>query len=903
MQSAHLAPAGLPEPSPPPSPSPHIAISLLTTFRKLDERVDSVSQQICSILEQLSQAAKERLACLDRLEAMRRDRDRVLRSELASQQRSREILAQARQEHLLQEAWAGEIRELYIRAELEGVDISTTTASVWTGEEEKEAAAVERGEEEVVREERANHLGRQFLYLTHSTRKSETRLRSLLSHLEAAQSAPSYRDELSRLHRETVRYSTNMVAAAARRQELAAELDEAEQTRASVEEKRDETVLDLVLDWKDRRWFRHKPDNALGDLPGEGDSMGQHKDLEREGSSWCLCSAHNPMLSWLASWFFDSGGTAVPPAAPGAPKQLSEEQLNALHAQWIRMQSSHQAEAQRLLGRLVEENNTLKAALETTERDLKDVRAGRKADEEALKKAHSEMHRLTGGDVSGAAPTRRVPLTYSSPRSVAVAILDLEADLFCPAIYNQPDPARAAADALHRKLRESLRTLPNAQQHRKWHFVVWIFWQRNGDFVRRAVSNGLFASPRQFDEFLISFNRVHPLFTLFVHNGSHEETRQRERAFAALAAQNPLCFRLLLGRWAYDSALAEMLAPTKGLDEVAFPTKVVFVEPVVGFYLSSHLRKREPRIIEAEGLLRKHPLDGSGKLQSTLHIDFSRPLWQQNPPLCLDHYLSTSRCIDERCEFSHAYRLEPDVLQALRFELSRTPCPLLLSGYDCPDEKACYFAHACPYGDRCKWTGCRFTAAMHPAAALNARRPDPQHPPPELRASMPSNRQLPAHPSNLSPSAGSAGNVAREAAAAPSSTRMALERMLAAATKSSVLPSPRGGTEAPGVHAAKPTPPSVSRKHHLAPQSPFGHPLSLADAASALGRQYAASAAGTGDVDAVDMTDDELAALLAKVRREEEEYEKGLSEDPFAAGAPSPVAAAPNQPSKSNGVS
>lgn len=465
--------------------------------------------------------------------------------------------------------------------------------------------------------------------------------------------------------------------------------------------------------------------------------------------------------------------------------------------------------------------------------------------------------------------------------------------------------------------------------------------QRNGDFVRRAVSNGLFASPRQFDEFvrlpasfprlsahqkgsqLNSFNRVHPLFTLFVHNGSHEETRQRERAFAALAAQNPLCYRLLLGRWAYDLALAEVLAPAKGTDAVAFPSKIVFVEPVVGFYLSSHLRKREPRIIEAEGLLRKHPLDGSGKLHSILDIDFSRvrrcfasrhddgfthtclvqPLWQQDPPLCLDHYLSTRRCIDERCEFSHAYRLQPDVLQALRFELSRTPCPLLLSGYDCPDGRACYFAHACPYGDRCKRTGCRFTTAMHPAAALNALQPDPQHPSPKLRTSTSPNRTSPAQPSNLSPSAGSAGNVAREAAAAPSSTRMALERMLAAAATPSVQPSPRGGTEAPGVLAAKPTPPSVPRKHHLAPQSPFGHPLSLADAASALDRQNAASTAGTGDADAVDMTDEELAALLAKIRREEEEYEKGLSEDPFAAGAPPPGAAATSQPSKSNGVS
>ena len=63
------------------------------------------------------------------------------------------------------------------------------------------------------------------------------------------------------------------------------------------------------------------------------------------------------------------------------------------------MQSSHQAEAHDLMSRLVAENNNLQVQLDKAQRELKDVSAGRKADEEALKRAETEIERLTGGNV------------------------------------------------------------------------------------------------------------------------------------------------------------------------------------------------------------------------------------------------------------------------------------------------------------------------------------------------------------------------------------------------------------------------------------------------------------------------------------------------------------------------
>ncbi len=90
-----------------------------------------------------------------------------------------------------------------------------------------------------------------------------------------------------------------------------------------------------------------------------------------------------------------------------------------------------------------------------------------------------------------------------------------------------------------------------------------------------------------------------------------------------------------------------------------------------------------------------------------------QPLWQQNPPLCLDFYLDGKRCLDEACCFSHAYQLHPDVTESLRYEVSRQPCPLLAAGHSCPEGTACHFAHVCPRDPFCSQSRCRFPTWMH----------------------------------------------------------------------------------------------------------------------------------------------------------------------------------------------
>ncbi|GAA6048933.1 hypothetical protein JCM3770_007126 [Rhodotorula araucariae] len=487
-------------------------------------------------------------------------------------------------------------------------------------------------------------------------------------------------------------------------------------------------------------------------------------------------------LAYLASWFPSLPSSTSGPAAQPT-KQLTEEQLSDLHAQWLHMQAAHQAEAQRLLGKLVGENNELRERLDKAERDLKDIRAGRRADEAALRTAEEEIAKLTGGGMG-----------------LAVGILDLEADLFSPQILNQQDSAVAASDALHRLLLDSMCSLPPPMLTRSWQFIAFVFWHRNDRFVQQLISNGVFASIRDFDAFISKFNRTHPLFMLIVDSGSQEQTRQRARAFAVLFARDPLCHRLLLGRSR-------------------------FVEPYIGFYLPAQLLRSNPQTISVEGVLRVHPLTEGQDHE----VDYSRPLSQQDPPICLDHYLSATRCSDERCALSHSYRIPPDVLQAFRFELRRTPCPLVLAEYKCLDGARCHFTHVCPRGARCSTQTCEFTAPdMHPfpvpptrKQTVSAAGPHPAYAPPP-----------PAAP-----------------AASPSSVWRATPRK------------------------------AGSKLHHLRPSSPFGHPLSLADA-------VAASVPSAPVPDAVHLTGDELARLLAKVRAEEREYARGLGEDPFLSRPP-----------------
>ncbi|CDR47909.1 RHTO0S15e03510g1_1 [Rhodotorula toruloides] len=521
------------------------------------------------------------------------------------------------------------------------------------------------------------------------------------------------------------------------------------------------------------------------------------------------------MLSYL--WSFLSGPTS--PATPEQAPHLSEQQLHALHVEWTRMQERNRADADALLGKLVEENNRLVETLDGVQRELKDVKAGRKADEEALKAAQKELAKLGGGK-----------------NGLAVAILDLEADWFAPSILNSSQPGRAVVEGLIGKLRETLLLLPLEEQRKDWQLLVFVFWSRNADFVRTLLANRTFASSKDFDRFLHSLDSVRPLCNVVINDLPKDQLRQRQRAFATAFARDASCRRLLLGRWAFtDLALAEEVAFTAAAARPAYPGKIMFAEPFVGSCVPPQIHRLEPKILRISNLLRRYPLETRSEKRPLLQLDYTRPLSQQRPPLCLDQYLSPNRCPDERCAFSHDYEIPREVVDALRYEVSRTPCPLRTGGFAC-DGRACHFAHPPP------------------------TRAAPAHDDPLSQAphTTPLYRQpVQAHSAAGQPEPTPAHLVA-VAASAPSSTRSALIKLLS---------SPQKPPAASPTHAASPT------RHEIAPNSPFAHPLSLVDNAS-----------NAPDFDAVKLTDAELESMLAKAKLEEAEYAKDLQEDPFWEG-------------------
>jgi hypothetical protein len=97
---------------------------------------------------------------------------------------------------------------------------------------------------------------RQLLYLTHSTRQSETRVRTLLTTLQTARSSLVSRAALQQLHTLSLRYTSRLDTLTLDRSRLTVELDEKERERAKAEEKVGECVLDLVLEWDDQRRWR-----------------------------------------------------------------------------------------------------------------------------------------------------------------------------------------------------------------------------------------------------------------------------------------------------------------------------------------------------------------------------------------------------------------------------------------------------------------------------------------------------------------------------------------------------------------------------------------------------------------------------------------------------------------------
>ncbi|TKA54984.1 hypothetical protein B0A53_02457 [Rhodotorula sp. CCFEE 5036] len=100
-------------------------------------------------------------------------------------------------------------------------------------------------------------------------------------------------------------------------------------------------------------------------------------------------------MSWLWSWW-------TPPVLhpEPTPAQLTDQRLNALHSEWMRVQERNRADQDAVLAKLVDENESLRHKLETTERNLKDVRAGRKEDEAELRVVTAELQSLKAGKIS-----------------------------------------------------------------------------------------------------------------------------------------------------------------------------------------------------------------------------------------------------------------------------------------------------------------------------------------------------------------------------------------------------------------------------------------------------------------------------------------------------------------------
>jgi hypothetical protein len=89
------------------------------------------------------------------------------------------------------------------------------------------------------------------------------------------------------------------------------------------------------------------------------------------------------------------------------------------------------------------------------------------------------------------------------------------------------------------------------------------------------------------------------------------------------------CRRLVLGRWALDLELMEMVSPSRlrptddAEKKPKFDDKIRFVEPFPGTWVPPHFRSREPKTIDMKGVLRKVPLRrGRGQLGApTLNLN------------------------------------------------------------------------------------------------------------------------------------------------------------------------------------------------------------------------------------------------------------------------------------------
>lgn len=200
------------------------------------------------------------------------------------------MLAQAKKEMQLQEAWMRETREIWDRADREGLDVAgppTLLTDEEEGGEGKEKVEKDtRPVEEVLLEERAELYRRQVSladnlshalvrlrfdsqqlhYLAGSTTTSEARLRRLLSRLSSSDTLTTSRAELARLHtlsNQTTRWLSQL---SVERTTCSEALEKLEVQRERAEERRGEVTLDLVLRWDAQRKERMELQEGLDEL-------------------------------------------------------------------------------------------------------------------------------------------------------------------------------------------------------------------------------------------------------------------------------------------------------------------------------------------------------------------------------------------------------------------------------------------------------------------------------------------------------------------------------------------------------------------------------------------------------------------------------------------------------------
>ncbi|GAA5927248.1 hypothetical protein JCM10213_005617 [Rhodosporidiobolus nylandii] len=225
---------------PPPSSANAPAVPSLQLLRRLEgfERtIDDATKTISGLLADLLQCSRDRADCVARLEQIRVERQRLLKEELAG---------------------GLEMREVYSRAEDEGIDVAMLSVGEMDGRVKGEGSETSNGQE-VEREERAQLLGRQLLYLTHCTRLSESRVSALLATLESSRSSLVFRAAFNELQVLIQQLSIKLERLTLDRERLSGELANREGDRAQVEERRGEVVLDLVLEWDaEKRWKREE---------------------------------------------------------------------------------------------------------------------------------------------------------------------------------------------------------------------------------------------------------------------------------------------------------------------------------------------------------------------------------------------------------------------------------------------------------------------------------------------------------------------------------------------------------------------------------------------------------------------------------------------------------------------